>query len=84
MTAATPTLMPWTDSLNTGDERMDETHQEFVDMINKILATAAVKDRITALGGEALALTPAEFGKRGADDSQRFGAIIKERKISAE
>ncbi len=31
--------MPWTDSLNTGDARMDETHQEFVDMINKILAT---------------------------------------------
>ena len=52
--------------------------------INKILATALVKDRITALGGEALALTPAEFGKRGADDSQRFGAIIKERKITAE
>ena len=52
--------------------------------INKILATAAVKDRITALGGEALPLTPGEFGKRGADDSQRFGAIIKERKITAE
>lgn len=35
----TPTLMPWTDSLHTGDARMDETHQEFVDMINRILAT---------------------------------------------
>ena len=34
-----PTLMPWTDSLHTGDARMDETHQEFVDMINQILAT---------------------------------------------
>jgi tripartite-type tricarboxylate transporter receptor subunit TctC len=52
--------------------------------INKILATAAVKDRITALGGDALPLSPAEFGKRGMDDSQRFGAIIKERKITAE
>jgi hemerythrin-like metal-binding protein len=37
--AAAPTLMPWTDSLHTGDTRMDETHQEFVDMINQILAT---------------------------------------------
>ena len=37
--ASTPTLMPWTDSLHTGDARMDETHQEFVDMINQILAT---------------------------------------------
>jgi hemerythrin len=39
MTTAAPTLMPWTESLTTGDARMDETHQEFVDMINKILAT---------------------------------------------
>ncbi|MEK7345333.1 MAG: hemerythrin domain-containing protein [Pseudomonadota bacterium] len=31
--------MAWTPSLNTGDARMDETHQEFVDMINQILAT---------------------------------------------
>lgn len=31
--------MAWTDSLHTGDSRMDETHQEFVDMINQILAT---------------------------------------------
>lgn len=52
--------------------------------INKILATSAVKERITALGGEALPLSPAEFGKRGMDDSQRFGAIIKERKITAD
>ena len=37
--ATAPTLMPWTDSLHTGDARMDETHQEFVDMINQILAT---------------------------------------------
>lgn len=50
--------------------------------VNKILNTAAVKDRITQLGGEALPLTPAEFGKRGMDDSQRFGAIIRERKIT--
>ena len=37
--ATSPTFMPWTDSLHTGDARMDETHQEFVDMINQILAT---------------------------------------------
>jgi tripartite-type tricarboxylate transporter receptor subunit TctC len=52
--------------------------------INKVLATAAVKDRIAALGGEALPLSPTEFGQRGANDSQRFGAIIKERKITAD
>jgi tripartite-type tricarboxylate transporter receptor subunit TctC len=52
--------------------------------INKILATPAVRERMIALGGEALPLTPAEFGKRGMDDSRRFGAIIKERKITAD
>lgn len=52
--------------------------------INKILGTAGVKERITALGGEALPLTPAEFGKRGMEDSQRFGAIIRDRKITAD
>ena len=34
-----PPVMAWTDSLQTGDARMDETHLEFVDMINAILAT---------------------------------------------
>jgi hypothetical protein len=40
-----------------------------------------LKDRIQNLGGEALPLTPAEFGVRTSDDSKRFGAIIRERKI---
>jgi tripartite-type tricarboxylate transporter receptor subunit TctC len=52
--------------------------------INKVLGTQAVKDRILAMGGEALPLTPAEFGTKAMEDSKRFGAIIKERKISAD
>jgi tripartite-type tricarboxylate transporter receptor subunit TctC len=49
--------------------------------INKILGTQAVKERIAGLGGEALPLTPAEFNAKAHEDSKRFGAIIKERKI---
>ena len=49
--------------------------------INRILGTPAVKDRIQALGGAALPLTPAQFAAKAAEDSKRFGAIIKERKI---
>ncbi len=49
--------------------------------INRILNTQAVKDRITALGGEVLPLTPGEFGAKAAEDSKRFGALIKDRKI---
>ncbi|MDB5874435.1 MAG: Tripartite tricarboxylate transporter family receptor [Ramlibacter sp.] len=52
--------------------------------INKVLATQAVKDRILAMGGEALPLAPAEFGAKAMEDSKRFGAIIKERKILAD
>ena len=49
--------------------------------INKILGTQAIKDRITGLGGEALPLTPQEFGTKASEDSKRFGALIRERKI---
>jgi tripartite-type tricarboxylate transporter receptor subunit TctC len=52
--------------------------------INRILGTQAVKDRIFALGGEALPLSPAEFGAKAMQDSRRFSAIIKERKITAD
>jgi hemerythrin-like metal-binding protein len=31
--------LPWTQSLHTGDARMDETHKEFTDMLNEILGT---------------------------------------------
>ena len=49
--------------------------------INKALATPAVRERITAIGGVPAPMTPAEFAAKAAEDSTRFGAIIKERKI---
>jgi tripartite-type tricarboxylate transporter receptor subunit TctC len=52
--------------------------------INKILGTQAVKDRISGLGGEVLPITPQEFGAKAAEDSKRFGALIKDRKISGD
>jgi tripartite-type tricarboxylate transporter receptor subunit TctC len=52
--------------------------------VNRVLATKPIQDRIIALGGEALPLTPAQFGAKAQEDSQRFGAIIRERKIAAD
>ena len=52
--------------------------------INRILGTPALRDRIAALGGEALPLTPAQFGAKAMEDSRRFGAIIKERNITGD
>ncbi|MEY2954331.1 MAG: hypothetical protein RLZZ401_2418, partial [Pseudomonadota bacterium] len=52
--------------------------------INRALGSASVKERIAALGGEPLPLTPAEFGAKAAEDAKRFGALIKERKITGD
>jgi tripartite-type tricarboxylate transporter receptor subunit TctC len=49
--------------------------------INRTLAMPAVQERIAALGGEALPGPPAAFQQRAAADSERFGAVIRERKI---
>jgi tripartite-type tricarboxylate transporter receptor subunit TctC len=49
--------------------------------INKQIATPAVTDRILAIGGVPAPMSPAEFGAKAAEDSQRFGTIIKERRI---
>ena len=52
--------------------------------VNRVLGMPAVRERIVAMGGEALPLSPAEFAARVADDFKRFGAIIRERKILAD
>lgn len=49
--------------------------------INRILATPALRERISALGGEAAPMSPAQFAAKADEDSRRFGAIIRERKI---
>ena len=49
--------------------------------INKILATQALKDRIAGLGGEVEPMTPGEFAAKALEDKERFGKLIKDRKI---
>ncbi len=49
--------------------------------INRTLGLPAVRERIQALGGEALVISAAEFAAKASEDSARFGAIIRERKI---
>jgi len=51
--------------------------------INRALATAAMKERIMAVGNIPAAMSPEEFGAKAQDDSKRFGAIIRERGITA-
>ncbi|WP_137917677.1 tripartite tricarboxylate transporter substrate binding protein [Hydrogenophaga sp. 2FB] len=52
--------------------------------INRILAMPAVKTQIETIGAEATPLTVQQFATVMADDSKRYGAIIKERQIKAD
>ena len=52
--------------------------------INRALATVALKERIMAVGNIPAAMSPDEFGERAREDSKRFGAIIRERGITAD
>ena len=49
--------------------------------INRSLATPALQERIAAIGGVPAPMSPAQFAAKAAEDSKRFGAIIKERRI---
>jgi len=50
---------------------------------NRALATSALTERIMAVGNIPEAMSPAEFGEKSREDSDRFGAIIRERGITA-
>ena len=49
--------------------------------INRELGSQGFNDRIAALDGGGLPLTPAELGGKAVDDSRRFDAIIRDRDI---
>jgi tripartite-type tricarboxylate transporter receptor subunit TctC len=49
--------------------------------INKQIGTPPVTDRIAAIGGVPAPMSPAEFAAKAAEDSRRFGAVIKARNI---
>lgn len=52
--------------------------------INRALATDALRERIMTVGNVPAAMSPQEFGERAREDSRRFGAIIRERGITAD
>ncbi len=52
--------------------------------INRILTLPAVRAQIATIGAEPTPLTPAQFAAVMADDSRRYGAVIRERGIKAD
>jgi tripartite-type tricarboxylate transporter receptor subunit TctC len=52
--------------------------------INAIVRDPAMKERLFSLGVEPLSMTPAEFRKRIADDTEKWAKVIKFANIKAE
>lgn len=52
--------------------------------INRILTLPAVRSQIATIGAEPTPMTPAQFSALMADDSRRYGAVIRERNIKAD
>lgn len=50
--------------------------------VNAILADPKMKTRITDLGGEAMPMSPAEFGKFVAHETEKMGKVIKAAGVS--
>ena len=65
---------------NTPTEILDKLNSE----INAALADPNMKARLVDLGGTVLALSPAAFGKLIADDTEKWGKVIRAASIKAE
>jgi tripartite-type tricarboxylate transporter receptor subunit TctC len=74
------------DWLGVGAPR--NTPPEIIDRLNKEIAAALadpkIKARFAELGGTAMALTPAEFGKLLADETEKWGKVIRAANIKPE
>ena len=74
------------DVLGVGAPR--DTPAEIVDKLNReinsALADPEIRVRFADLGGTPLALTPAEYGKLLADETEKWGKVIRSANIKAE
>ena len=52
--------------------------------INAVLAVPDVKARLDGLGVEAMSMTAADFGKLIADETEKWGKVIRATNIKAE
>jgi tripartite-type tricarboxylate transporter receptor subunit TctC len=65
---------------NTPAEIIDTLNKE----INAALADPNMKARLADLGGTVLANSPADFGKFIADETEKWGKVIRAAKIKVE
>jgi len=65
---------------NTPAEIIDKLNKE----INAGLADSKIKARLADLGGAPIPMTPADFGKLIADETEKWGKVIRAANIKAE
>ena len=65
---------------NTPAEIVEKLNKE----INAALADPKMKARLADLGGDVLALSPADFGKFIADETEKWGNVIRALNIKAD
>ena len=65
---------------NTPAEIIDKLNNE----INAVLADPGMKARLAGLGAEPMPMTPAEFGKLIADETEKWGKVIRGANIKVE
>jgi tripartite-type tricarboxylate transporter receptor subunit TctC len=65
---------------NTPADVVDKLNRE----INAGLADPKIKARLADLGGEVLTLSPADFGKLIADETEKWGKVIRAANIKPE
>ena len=65
---------------NTAAETVDKLNKE----INTALADPTIKARLAELGGEVLAGSPADFGKLIADETEKWGKVIRAANIKVQ
>ena len=74
------TWFGWVTTVGTPPEVINRLNKD----INAILQTKDIQDRMTALGQQVRTLTPAQLGTLIAEDSARWGQVVRDNKISAE
>jgi tripartite-type tricarboxylate transporter receptor subunit TctC len=65
---------------NTPAEIIERLNKE----VNAGLADPKIKARLADLGGDVLALSPADFGKLIADETEKWGKVIRAANIKPE
>src|SRR5436309_11492137 len=65
---------------NTPAEIIDELNKT----INAVLAEPGLKTRFASLGAEPMLMTPAEFGKHIAEETQKWGKVVKAARIKVD